>query len=791
MQCNHWRNGAPVASIVLAVTLLLAGGCPQSTAPPTDSSSTPPPVVQPSLQSPIVIPVTNLVRTTEAPVAWGAVPGATSYAVYFGKDPNPPFLRNIVTTGTTFTNLDVCSTYYWRIDAIYSTGSAPSSISSFQTACPTDLPGTPRYPAPANLTVGVDQRPTLTWAAAAKASHYQVYFGESQSPSLAGETTDANFLIPRELQRGRQYFWRVVAANDDGVSTSPTWAFEVLNDPAGPKPSAPIAPPSGANDVRQRVRLAWSASSGSLGYDVEFGSSPTALSLLARVSSTEYNITTPLDLNTTYYWRVIARNNEGSNASGTQSFTTVPQPAPPLPPTSVFPQDGAVWVAPAATLRWVTDPSATRYDVYLGTTNPPPSVGSVTEPTFTPSAALTNGTVYYWRVEAVNDAGVTSGETWRFVTSQVAALGGGNDPGDDGNDPGTTPDPQPGPIQSGPFSGGNCGGTFTRLAPGSEPFVSANGRYVAFVSSAAVVAGDANGTSDVYVYDRTGGNFIRASLTSSGAEGHGACWSPTLSADGRYCAFVTLASLDAADTDSLADVYIHDSSSGVTTLITGAAAGATSRARISSNGQLIAFHTGAAQSATLFTITLAGTLSQVATGAQSQDISATGRYVTALRPRSLDVFDTQTHMVNSVAAVGTSPVISADGGAIGYIGAWASKLEMWVTNPDDTQRRRMTRPNDDGPLYLCYSPEISDNGLVASYTYLFFLEAGSLAHKRQIIVSDATTGVGAVLAPNANGYCEFPSLNSDGSVIAFVTTATNLIPSRNLTGVVVVSCGGN
>ena len=56
-----------------------------------------------------------------------------------------------------------------------------------------------------------------------------------------------------------------------------------------------------------------------------------------------------------------------------------------------------------------------------------------------------------------------------------------------------------------------------------EPSVSADGRYVAFRSSARnLVAGDTNGVDDVFVRDRVAGVTPRVSVDRTGAEGNGA-----------------------------------------------------------------------------------------------------------------------------------------------------------------------------------------------------------------------------------------------------------------------------
>jgi hypothetical protein len=84
-----------------------------------------------------------------------------------------------------------------------------------------------------------------------------------------------------------------------------------------------------------------------------------------------------------------------------------------------------------------------------------------------------------------------------------------------------------------------------------EASLSADGRYVAFSSFATtLVAGDTNGTSDVFVHDRQTGETRRVSVASNGSQGNCQSNEPSLSADGRYVAFSSVAStLVAGDTN--------------------------------------------------------------------------------------------------------------------------------------------------------------------------------------------------------------------------------------------------
>lgn len=92
----------------------------------------------------------------------------------------------------------------------------------------------------------------------------------------------------------------------------------------------------------------------------------------------------------------------------------------PLPPPgkagSPTPSDGATGVAQLTLLTWDAVLGATSYDVYFGTTNPPPFQGVLASgPSYGPGP-LGPLALYYWRIDSVNGAGTTVGDVWSFTT---------------------------------------------------------------------------------------------------------------------------------------------------------------------------------------------------------------------------------------------------------------------------------------------------------------------------------------------------------------------------------------
>ena len=134
--------------------------------------------------------------------------------------------------------------------------------------------------------------------------------------------------------------------------------------------------------------------------------------------------------------------------------------------------------------------------------------------------------------------------------------------------------------------------------------ISANGRYVVFESEAPnLVAGDTNHVEDVFLHDRKTGRTTRVSV-NGGRQGNGASGSPSISADGRYVAFQSLASnLVATDTNRLSDVFVRDLATGKTSRVSVTSRGAQARCNLSycestepalsAHGRYVAFQSSA------------------------------------------------------------------------------------------------------------------------------------------------------------------------------------------------------
>ena len=137
-----------------------------------------------------------------------------------------------------------------------------------------------------------------------------------------------------------------------------------------------------------------------------------------------------------------------------------------------------------------------------------------------------------------------------------------------------------------------------------SPVVDATGRFIAFASAvefdpARVAAGGRQAHLDVYVYDRSIRTTKRVSAGRQGRRTNAASWAPAISADGRYIAFVSAASnLVADDGNQAPDVFVVDWRRESIELISRSRIGdpgndGSDGPSISSDGRYVAFHSEA------------------------------------------------------------------------------------------------------------------------------------------------------------------------------------------------------
>ncbi|MEG4170409.1 MULTISPECIES: calcium-binding protein [unclassified Microcoleus] len=144
----------------------------------------------------------------------------------------------------------------------------------------------------------------------------------------------------------------------------------------------------------------------------------------------------------------------------------------------------------------------------------------------------------------------------------------------------------------------SAGNQANRESYGSS--LSADGRFVAFSSLATnLVPGDTNNTNDIFVRDLLTNTTTRVSTNSAGNQANGESYNPSLSADGRFVAFSSFATnFVPGDTDNNIDIFVRDLLTNTTTRVSTNSAGNegnsnSNSASISTDGRFVAFHSSA------------------------------------------------------------------------------------------------------------------------------------------------------------------------------------------------------
>jgi hypothetical protein len=365
-------------------------------------------------------------------LTWVASPAAKTYRLQFGT--SQTFATTLVDDATLTTASKVLSTlssnttYYWRVSATNAAGtSAYSSTFSFTTGIAG--PAAPVLTAPANSATGQASSLTLTWGASATATNYRVQVSTSSSFTttfLDQSNVTGTSQALTGLASSTTYYWRVSATNAGGTSAySTTFSFTTVVVP----PSAPTlsAPANGATNQPLAQTLSWDASAGATSYRVQLSTSATFATTLVNDSTLTgtSRAVGPLTNNTTYYWRVNAKNAAGTSAfSAASSFTTVV--APPSAPTLASPANNATNVQLTTTLSWNAATGATGYHLQVSTLSSFTSTVVDDSTLTTTSRSVTSlalNTTYYWRVHAMNAGGSSAYSAARnFKTTPTTAV---------------------------------------------------------------------------------------------------------------------------------------------------------------------------------------------------------------------------------------------------------------------------------------------------------------------------------------------------------------------------------
>ncbi len=309
------------------------------------------------------------------------------------------------------------------------------------------------------------------------------------------------------------------------------------------------------------------------------------------------------------------------------------------------------------------------------------------------------------------------------------------------------------------------GGSTPALGESTDPVISADGRYIAYQSTASnIVTNDDNSLSDVFVYDReTGANLLLSRQGGSTVRG----WAdnPAISGDGRVVAFAASGTNlvnGRTLSGSSREVYAFDRSTGLlhwastNALKLAGQFGAFSNTdsfmpTLSSNGRYLVFHT-------------AGT-------STNPGLLMTLRYEFATQSTEIIQADRSSPTLWQEDSV-DRPLISSSGRFVLY--RTSTNLVLWDAQ---TASNQVVNLQPDGMTPAGgqnFAPSMSDDGRFIS----FLSESTNLAPNIpdgyvEIYLRDMTVGATILVSTNRQGqpltglYFSYPILSADGNVLVF------------------------
>jgi hypothetical protein len=491
-------------------------------------------------------------RVLNTILEWSAGRDVLAHDVYFGTDFNdvyeasklsPTFKGSSTAASYDPCDLDVNTTYYWRVDEVGSKCTTPGTVWNFTT-----IPLLAANPVPANGDTKIDpNNVVLSWIAGVSTDSHDVYLGTAfndvnnagiSSPEFKGNRTVTNYDPCSNLDVNTTYYWRIDEKNMTGTTKGNIWNFKTwlsrdpnlvgwwkfdegigtaANDSSGHNNNGTVNGDAvwtggqingglnfdGSNDYvsvpdndnsldmpSQITISAWvKVNNLSNYYEILYkGPSGTAwevypgnyeFEILKDSGRLEFEHQTGTGISCTNYistsavtagaWQHVAVTlKKGDSVKfyingtpvGTSAQTTAfgilnDEPirigtrkdsfglfngtmddvriynralsdaeiqqiygGQPLPSaaSNPAPGNGATNVSWIQDLSWTAGLYAASHDVYFGTVNPPTFIGNQTAATYD-TGTMNTSTTYYWRIDEKNDIGTTAGFVWSFTTS--------------------------------------------------------------------------------------------------------------------------------------------------------------------------------------------------------------------------------------------------------------------------------------------------------------------------------------------------------------------------------------
>ncbi|MBI1225715.1 MAG: T9SS type A sorting domain-containing protein [Bacteroidetes bacterium] len=222
--------------------------------------------------------------------------------------------------------LEPCTTYFWTVATTANCGTSMSEVFSFTTIDDLAFSSTTSTlalcstgTASASLNIGqCFEAGGLMLTNSTLPTGATVSF--SQNPAPAGSAVTVT-VTNTNVAPGS---YMLTVTGNDGVNTvTKTFTLNITGPAAAP---VFVAPVDAATNVNVLTAFDWDPVAGATSYNFQLSTDANFTNTVADVtiSQTAYTLTSPLNVNTNYFWRVTAFNNCGGTTPAPFTFTTWP-----------------------------------------------------------------------------------------------------------------------------------------------------------------------------------------------------------------------------------------------------------------------------------------------------------------------------------------------------------------------------------------------------------------------------------------------------------------------------------
>jgi len=333
--------------------------------------------------------------------------------------------KDISTNYLDYSDLEHNKTYYWRVLAYSSTGTATGWTEPWKFSTIGEA-GVPELVSPANNSTEQPVNLTLEWKEVTGAVKYDVQVSKSSQFStiekdvagVTGTSTDVT-----GLQKETTYYWRVKAfVNGEYSQWSVVWSFTTAGDQIVVGKPVLLSPANNAVSVKVSGNLLWKKAENAVDYIVQLSRSATFSTTIIDAAVTDtLKAFSGLQRKTKHFWRVKGKAGAIEGPwSDTWNFTTEDTFKVVDKIKLNFPPNNKDKVSKNTRLVWNSAPGAVSYTLEIAKQKNfavvDKTIPGITD-TFYVYNGLKDGGRYYWRVKAVYEQAESGwSDIWSFLT---------------------------------------------------------------------------------------------------------------------------------------------------------------------------------------------------------------------------------------------------------------------------------------------------------------------------------------------------------------------------------------